>query len=168
MQDSRLLEVGVGLLVVAGLLALAVLALRVSSLDGLTGESYAVAAWFGDASGLRERAPVTVAGVRIGHVAHIGYDAKRFQAKVTLAIETRWNELPVDSMAAIVSTGLLGEKYVALQPGGAYDYLVDGSEIRLTQSAMVLEQVIGQFLFNSADDAPGAPPPLPEGDPFAQ
>ncbi len=176
MDKSRGIEVAVGLFVLLGVLALLGLAFQVSGLaDWRPGGGYEVVARFADSSGLKPRAPVTLAGVRIGEVTAVEYDAERFQALARLRIDGRFRELPRDSSASIVSAGLLGEKYIALQAGGAYDYLKAGDEIQLTQSSLVLEQLIGKFLFNAGSGGGNRPPnrgnvgPPPEaGDPFAQ
>ena len=96
------------------------------------------------------RAPVSVAGVRVGRVTGIEYDTTSFEAVVQLAIDENYAEFPDDTSAQIFTAGLLGEQYVALEPGGAMEVLEDGDEIRLTQSALVLEQIIGQFLYSQA------------------
>jgi phospholipid/cholesterol/gamma-HCH transport system substrate-binding protein len=99
-----------------------------------------------------------MAGVRIGRVVDIGFDPQSFEAVVTLRIDPRYDQLPEDTSAAILTSGLLGEKYVGLEPGGAMDTLGAGDTIQLTQSSLVLEQLIGQFLFNKAQDGGAAQP----------
>lgn len=152
-QDSKTVEIWVGLFVAAGLAALFVLAMQVSNLSMVgQGDGYEVTARFENISGLKVRAPVTMAGVEIGRVADIGFDAQTFQAVVTLRIREQYDDLPRDSAASVYTSGLLGEKYVGLEPGGALESLSAGDEIELTQSSLVLEQLIGQFLFSSATE----------------
>lgn len=153
MLDSRSVEIWVGLLVAAGLAALFVLAMQVSNLTVINEDGgYSVTARFQNVSGLKVRAPVTMAGVRIGRVTDISFDPKIFEAVVTLRIGGRYNALPADTSASVFTAGLLGEKYISLEPGGDDAVLKNGSEIRLTQSSLVLEQLIGQFLFSKAKE----------------
>jgi len=153
MKTTRTLEITVGAFVAAALLALFFLAMKVSNLGTLdTGDSYRVTAHFDNIGSLKEKAPVTIAGVEVGRVAAIGFDQERFQAVVTLAIQSRYDQIPDDSFAKILTAGLLGEQYVGLDPGGSDTYLKEGSEIEITQSAMVLEDVIGQFIFGKAQE----------------
>jgi phospholipid/cholesterol/gamma-HCH transport system substrate-binding protein len=151
MKITRGVEITVGAFVALGLLALLMLAMKVGNLTELTSpDSYEVTAYFENVGGLKVRAPVNMGGVRVGRVAAIDYDTGRYQAKVTMWIEDRFAEIPTDTTASILTAGLLGEQYVGLDPGGEEAYLKDKSEITLTQSAMVLEQLIGQFLFDKA------------------
>jgi phospholipid/cholesterol/gamma-HCH transport system substrate-binding protein len=151
MQSSRTLEIWVGLFTVLGLFALFVLAMRVSNLsDFREPPSYDLTAYFHNIGGLKVKAPVTIAGVRVGRVAAISFDEKSFNARVTLAIESKYDELPEDSSAAILTSGLLGEQYIGLEPGGSPDHLRAGQRIEYTQSALVLENIIGQFLYSKA------------------
>lgn len=152
---SRTIEIWVGLFVAGGLAALFMLAMQVSNLTVVTGdEGYEVKARFENVSGLNVRSPVTMAGVRIGRVVDIGFDPQTYEAVVTMRIASRYNQLPEDTSAAVLTSGLLGEKYIGLEPGGAMEYLDDGDVIHLTQSSLILEQLIGQFLFNQASDGP--------------
>jgi phospholipid/cholesterol/gamma-HCH transport system substrate-binding protein len=105
-----------------------------------------------------------MAGVRVGRVRSIAFDQDILQARVVMDIDGQYRRIPTDTMASIYTAGLLGEQYVALEPGGMPEYLQEGGEIRVTQSALVLEQVVGELLFSKGGDA-GAPPPPP--DPFA-
>lgn len=143
----------VGLFMAAGLLALFFLAMKVSNLGTFSsGDVYLVEARFENIGGLKVKAPVTMGGVEIGRVRGIGYDAKSFQAVVTLGIDRRYNEIPDDTFAKILTAGLLGEQYIGLEPGGSLKSLKDGGQIRLTQSALVLEDVIGQFIFGKSQE----------------
>ena len=156
-MSSKSIEVTVGLFVVAGLAALLMLAMKVSNLSDLSGaQGYEVTAHFDNIGGLKVRSPVTMAGVRIGRVTGIEFDQKSFQALVTITIRPEFVMIPLDSSASIFTAGLLGEQYVALLAGGDEGYLGEGSEIQLTQSAVVLEELIGQFLYSQGDSAGGS------------
>lgn len=154
MQISRGTEILVGLFVALGLAALLALAMKVSNLADLSGDEhgYEVTARFNNIGGLKVRSPVSMGGVRIGRVAAIGYDTKRYQALVTLSIEPQYTEIPTDTSASIYTAGLLGEQYIGLEPGGEETYLKNHSEITITQSALVLEQALGQFLYGKASE----------------
>ena len=153
MGNRRILEIWVGLFAVAGLAALFVLAMQVSNLSTAgvgNNESYYLTAGFENVGGLKTRSPVTVSGVRVGRVDAIDYDSGNYEAVVTLRIDKTYDEFPQDTSASIFTAGLLGEQYVALEPGGAMENLADGDRIQLTQSALVMEQIVGQFLYNAA------------------
>lgn len=153
MANPRTLEVWVGVFVAAGIAALFMLAMRVSNLSAaLDDGGYLLTARFENIAGLKERAPVTMAGVNIGRVTKIGFDRRTYQAIVTMRINDRFDNLPQDTSASILTAGLLGEKYVGMEPGGADEVLKNGDEIELTQSSLVLEQLIGQFLFSKASE----------------
>ena len=138
----------VGVFVLLGLLALVFLSLRVSNLAGWSaGPRYELVAYFDDIGGLKPRAAVRSAGVLVGRVSSIGFDDKRYQAVVTLEIDSSVS-FPKDSSAQILTAGLLCEKYVGLLPGAEEQALKDKDRIRLTQSALGLESVISQFLYN--------------------
>jgi phospholipid/cholesterol/gamma-HCH transport system substrate-binding protein len=153
MMQSRSVEIWVGLFIAAGLAALFMLAMQVSNLSTLSEDAgYDVTAHFENIGGLKVRSPVTMAGVRVGRVSHIGFDSQSFEAVVTLHLSSVYNRLPADTSANIFTAGLLGEQYVGLEPGGEEEVLKQGSEIMLTQSALVLEQLIGQFLFSKSSE----------------
>ncbi len=155
MNATRAVEIGVGLFVAAGLGALFVLAMKVSNLSAFnTTDGYEIVARFENIGGLKVRAPVTAGGVRVGRVAGIDYDSDRYEAVVRLVIEPRFDRLPRDTSASIFTAGLLGEQYIGLEPGGDERFLQSGDEIRITQSALVLERVVGQFLFSKAAEGP--------------
>ena len=155
-RPGRGIDIAVGLFVALGLAALMMLALKVSGLASF-GEppGYRVEARFQNVGGLKVRSPVTMAGVRVGQVAGIRYDSETYEAVVSLKLDARFDRIPEDTSAKILTSGLLGEQYVGLEPGGAPDYLEAGDQIQLTQSALVLENVIGQFLYQAAEG--GAP-----------
>lgn len=170
MLRRKTLEIWVGLFVAVGILALAMLAFKVGNLttaDVMDG--YQVQANFDNIGGLKVKSAVTMAGVRVGRVSGISFDNERYQAVVTMDLDGRYNRIPTDSSAAILTSGLLGEQYVGLEPGGAEEYLKNGDKIQTTQSAVVLEKLIGQFLFSKASETPppagngkaGGPAPLP-------
>ncbi len=147
MMNSRIVEIWVGIFVAAGMAALFLLAMQVSNLSTYTDdEGYEITARFEDISGLKERSPVTMAGVTIGRVKQIGFDDQTFEAVVTMRIQDQYKVLPKDTSASIYTAGLLGEKYVGLEPGGDIKVLQSGDEIKLTQDSLVLEKLIGQFV----------------------
>ena len=151
-MQSRSLEIGVGLFLLAGLLALLLLALRVSGLSATSsGDTYKLYANFDNIAGLTTRAKVTMAGVTIGKVIAIDLDRDSYTGRVTMEVEKRVDNLPLDSTASILTAGLLGEKYIGISVGGEEDLLKDGSTIHDTQSALVLEDLIGKFLMNSVN-----------------
>ena len=148
---SRTVEIWVGVFVALGIAALFMLAMQASNLASLSrNDGYIITAGFENVGGLKERSPVTVSGVRVGRVEKIDYDYNTFEAVVSLRIDSNHTGFPEDTSASIYTSGLLGEQYVALEPGGAMTNLADGDRVQLTQSALVMEQVIGQFLYSSA------------------
>jgi len=150
MHISRSIEILVGFFVAIGFVAMFFLSMEVSNLSSSNGNGgYDITANFENIGSLKVRAPVAMAGVNIGRVKAIDFDPESFEAVVTMKIEAKYNQLPSDSNASILTAGLLGEQFVGLEPGGEDEVLVDGSELELTQSALVLEQIIGQFLFSS-------------------
>ena len=151
MKQTKTTELMVGIFIAAGIAALFVLAMQVSNLSSFSqGNSYQLTARFENIGGLKVRSPVTVGGVLVGRVSGIDYDNGRYEAIVTMNMDEKYDQFPDDTTASIFTSGLLGEQYIALEPGGSPDYLVDGSEIELTQSALVLEKLVGKFLFNKA------------------
>lgn len=152
MMHSRTVQIWVGLFVVAGMAALLMLSMKVSNISAFTEtEGYKVTASFENIGGLKVRSPVTMAGVVVGRVANIGFDRESYEAVVTLNIQNQYDNIPEDTSASIFTAGLLGEQYIGLDAGGAETVLKAGSELELTQSAIVLEQIIGQFLVSQAD-----------------
>ena len=153
MPRLRTLEILVGAFMAAGFLALFFLAMEVSNLSAdVGGDGYRLQARFENVGSLKVRAPVTIAGVRVGRVEVIDFDQQRFEALVTLRIDPRYQQIPEDTIASIFTAGLLGEQYISLSPGGSEVNLVDGGLLEQTQSALVLEQMIGQFLFKKAEE----------------
>lgn len=161
-MSTRTVEVSVGLFMAAGIAAFFMLAMKVSNLAAFTGgDGYTVSAAFENVGGLQVRAPVKAGGVRVGRVAGIRYDSERYQADVTLRIEPQYDRFPTDTSASILTAGLLGEQYISLEPGAEDEFLQNGDMLRLTESAMILERLIGQFLYNQASGGNDEPTPLP-------
>lgn len=151
-MQNRAQEIGVGLFILAGFLALLLLALRVSGLSaGTADQTYKVYAYFDNIAGLTVRAKVTMAGVIVGKVTAIDLDRDSYTGRVTMEIDEQVNNLPEDSTASVLTAGLLGEKYIGISVGGEEAVLKDGGVIRDTQSALVLEDLIGKFLLNSVN-----------------
>lgn len=149
-MDRKLTDLWVGLFVIAGLVAILLLALKAGNLLSFNfSETYQVLAKFDNIGGLKARAPVKSAGVVVGRVAAVGFSDKTYEAVVTLAMDRRYS-FPKDTSAKILTSGLLGEQYIGLEPGGDDAKLADGGTIKTTQSAIVLENLISQFLFNKA------------------
>ena len=153
MSKTRQIEILVGAFMAAGFVALFFLAMQVSNLGTVnTGGSYKVIARFDNIGGLKVKSPVTMAGVEVGRVVDIYYDPKDFRAVAVLGIYSQYDRIPDDTFAKILTAGLLGEQYIGLDPGGSEDLLKEGSEIAVTQSALVLEEVIGQFIYGKAQE----------------
>ncbi|HET6604853.1 MAG TPA: outer membrane lipid asymmetry maintenance protein MlaD [Xanthomonadaceae bacterium] len=149
-------ELSVGAFIIMGFACAVVLAFASTNLrNRLTGEQYTVTARFANSGELKPRAPVKIAGVKIGEVSEIRLDPGNYEAIATLSISHEAGELPADSSAAIYTSGLLGERYVGITPGGDLEPLRQGDEIFLTQSAMVLEQLIGKYMFGSGGSGEG-------------
>ena len=146
------LDLWVGLFVMAGLGALVVLALKVGNLGSFgAAETYIVYAEFDNIGGLKGRAPVKSAGVVVGRVTAITFDTQTYKARVTLSIEKRY-PFSKDTTASVLTAGLLGEQYVGLETGADTVSLKDQEKITITQSAVVLEKLIGQFLYGKAQE----------------
>ncbi len=149
---SKRTELLVGSFIVLGLAAFVYLAVQVSGLGFSNNkDTYQVVARFDDIAGLSNRAKVSIAGVTVGDVESITFDKELYMALVTMNIRTDVDNIPTDSSVAILTSGLLGEKYLGITIGADEDVLTDGGEIYDTQSALVLETLISQFLFNSGD-----------------
>ena len=158
MQRSKN-DVWVGLLVLIGAVALLFLALQSANLLSLNMQStYRVTARFDNIGGLKRQAAVKSAGVVVGRVDGIAFDDKTFQATVILALEKRY-AFPKDSSLKILTSGLLGEQYIGIEAGAGETNLADGDRVQQTQSAMVLESLISQFLYNKAADTPSTNKP---------
>ncbi|MBM4180318.1 MAG: outer membrane lipid asymmetry maintenance protein MlaD [Betaproteobacteria bacterium] len=145
------LDLWVGFFVAVGLAALLFLALKVGNMGAFdSAKTYEVKASFENIGGLKARAPVKSAGVLVGRVGDISFDTETYEASVTLKLDARY-PFPRDSSASIMTSGLLGEQYVALEAGGDEKMLANGERLKLTQGAVVLENLIGQFLYNKAE-----------------
>jgi phospholipid/cholesterol/gamma-HCH transport system substrate-binding protein len=152
-MKKNALDFWVGLFVVLGFLALLFLALKAGNMSSLSFQAtYPVKMKFDNIGGLKPRAPVKSAGVTVGRVADIGFDTHSYQAVVTVDLDRQY-QFPKDSSAKILTSGLLGEQYIGLDPGGDDQMLKPGDTITMTQSAIVLENLIGQFLYSKAADA---------------
>lgn len=148
MISQRSIESYVGLFILAAGLALVILAFKVSGLTTLfKSDGYIVTAYFDDIGGLKVRAPVKVGGVLIGEVTGISLDPASFKAIVNMHINKKFSDIPSDSSASILTAGLLGDNYIELTPMYSQDVLKNGSVIQYTHPAMILERLIGQFLF---------------------
>lgn len=150
MQQTRSVELGTGLFVLLGVGALFFLTTQTTGSDAFSGrETFKVTARFENIGSLKSRAPVAMSGVTIGRVTDVRFDPKRLNALVTFEIDRKYDEIPDDSDASVLTSGLLGSQYLGLAPGGSDMYLKDGSEIQFTQSAVVLENLISKYLFSS-------------------
>lgn len=150
-MQMRTIEIVVGTFLLAGLLSLSILAIRVSGFTpNPDQQTYTVTARFDNIGGLVPRSKVTIAGVVVGTVREISLDHETFMARVELELDAEVNTIPVDTTAAILTDGLLGGKFIGLSIGAEEEFLADGDEIYDTQSAIILEELIGKFLLNAA------------------
>lgn len=149
MKSSHQIEFAAGVFLLLGIAALIFLALQATNGGSFNGGTYRLVADFSNIGSLKPRAPVSLGGVRIGTVESIELDPVSFDARVTLAIENEYNQLPDDSSAAILTSGILGDQYIGLEPGGSPDTLQDGDRLLITSSAVVLEQLISRYLLNN-------------------
>ncbi len=153
MQQTRSVEVGTGLFVLLGMGALFFLTTQTTGGDDFTAEeTFTVEARFENIGSLRNRAPVAMSGVTIGRVTNVQFDPVTLEAVVSFVIDSQFDQIPDDSDASVLTSGILGSQYIGLQAGGSDTYLEDGSEILFTQSAIVLENLIGKFLVNAGSD----------------
>jgi len=151
-MNRKVLDLWVGVFVAIGFLSLLFLALKVGNLSGSNfAETYVLQAKFDNIGGLKVRGPVKSAGVVVGRVSDIHFDPQTYEAVVTMNVDTRF-KFPKDTFASILTSGLLGEQYIGLDVGGDEKMLGAGDAISKTQSAVVLEKLISQFLFNKASE----------------
>lgn len=151
-MNRKVLDLWVGVFVAIGFLSLLFLALKVGNLSGSNfAETYVLQAKFDNIGGLKVRGPVKSAGVVVGRVSEIHLDPQSYEAVVTMTLDTRF-KFPKDTFASILTSGLLGEQYIGLDVGGDEKMLSSGDAISKTQSAVVLEKLISQFLFSKASD----------------
>ena len=149
-MERKTVDLWVGIFVAAGLIGLLVLALKVGNASSVrVSDGYTITANFDNIGGLRARAPVRSAGVLVGRVEYVGFDNETLRAKVIMLIDKRY-EFPKDSSVSILTSGLLGDQFIGIDGGGDTELLEDGDQVRLTQSAIVLEKVIGQFLYGKS------------------
>jgi len=153
MQQTRTIEIGTGLFALLGMGALFFLTTQTTGRNDFSvSETYEVEARFDNIGSLKVRAPVSISGVTIGRVTDVQFDRDSLEAVVTFVVDSQYDQIPDDSDASILTAGLLGSQYVGLQAGGSEFYLEDGSEILFTQSAIVLENIIGKFLIGGPPD----------------
>ncbi|HZW25250.1 MAG TPA: outer membrane lipid asymmetry maintenance protein MlaD [Gallionella sp.] len=151
-MERTTLDLWVGMFVVAGIAALVMLAMKVGNLSTYNvSESYEVHAYFSNIGGLKPKASVKSAGVLVGRVTEITLDTERYEAKVVMSLDKRY-QFPKDTFANILTAGLLGEQYIGLMPGGDEEMLQNGEQLKKTQSAVVLEDLIGKFLYSKAEE----------------
>ena len=149
-MQRKSFDIWVGLFVLLGAVALMFLALKAGNMSSFSFEkTYTVSSRFDNIGGLKPRAPVKIAGVVVGRVGDITFDDQDYRALVTLQLQERY-KFPKDSSAKILTSGLLGEQYVGIEPGGDEANLAAGDQIKMTQSAIVLENLISQFIYNKA------------------
>jgi phospholipid/cholesterol/gamma-HCH transport system substrate-binding protein len=162
MRPSRTIDISTGLFVLLGFAAILFLVTQITNREfTLNSTSYRLRADFENIGGLKAGAPVSMSGVTVGRVEDIHYDQKLYKAVVTLRIDGRYDEIPNDSDASILTSGLLGGQYIGISPGGSEEYFRDGQKIEFVQDAVVLENLISKYLFESAgkeSQAPEAPP----------
>jgi phospholipid/cholesterol/gamma-HCH transport system substrate-binding protein len=151
-MERTTLDLWVGIFVVAGVAALATLAMKVGNLGTYNmSETYQVHAYFTNIGGLKPKASIKSAGVLVGRVTDISLDTQRYEANVVMSLDKRY-QFPKDTFANILTSGLLGEQYIGLVPGGDSEMLKNGDQIKMTQSAVVLENLISKFMFNKASE----------------
>ena len=151
-MERTTVDLWVGIFVVAGIAALVMLAMKVGNLGTYNvSEAYQVHAYFSNIGGLKPKASIKSAGVLVGRVTDITLDTERYEAKVVMSLDKRY-QFPKDTFANILTSGLLGEQYIGLVPGGDDQMLKNGEQLKMTQSAVVLEDMIGKFLYNKADE----------------
>ncbi|MGB7650464.1 MAG: outer membrane lipid asymmetry maintenance protein MlaD [Gallionella sp.] len=150
-MERTTVDLWVGMFVVGGIAALVMLAMKVGNLSTYNvAETYQVQAYFSNIGGLKPKASIKSAGVLVGRVTDISLDAERYEAKVTMSVDKRY-QFPTDTYANILTSGLLGEQYIGLIPGGDEQMLKAGEQIKHTQSAVVMEELISKFIYSKAD-----------------
>jgi phospholipid/cholesterol/gamma-HCH transport system substrate-binding protein len=151
-MERTTLDLWVGIFVVTGIAALVMLAMKVGNLSTYNmSETYQVHAYFSNIGGLKPKASIKSAGVLVGRVTDIKLDMKRYEADVVMSVDKRY-QFPKDTFASILTSGLLGEQYIGLVPGGDNEMLQDGEQLKQTQSAVVLEDLISKFIYSKAED----------------
>jgi phospholipid/cholesterol/gamma-HCH transport system substrate-binding protein len=151
-MERTTLDLWVGAFVVAGIAALVMLAMKVGNLGTYNmSETYQISAYFDNIGGLKTKAAIKSAGVLVGRVTDITLDTERYEAKVVMSLDKRY-QFPKDTFADILTSGLLGEQYIGLMPGGDSEMLQNGGQIKKTQSAVILEDLIGKFIYSKATE----------------
>ncbi len=149
MQNTKTQDTLVGLFVACGVVALFFMAMQISNLGSFSNNgAYTITAHFENSGGLKIKSPVSIAGVRIGRVSNISIDKESFSSIVEMQIESQYDNIPDDTSASIFTAGLLGEQYISLEPGGSEEFLEKNGVIDITQPAIILEEVIGQFFID--------------------
>ena len=156
-MERKSIEIWVGIFIITGLAALIMLAVQVSNAGGGGGDTFRIRANFNNIGGLNEKAPVMIGGVRVGRVGEIFVDKESYRAVVAMDLDTRYDNLPIDTSASIFTAGLLGAQFVGLQVGAEDIYLEEGDRLDLTQDAIQLEELIGRFLFSQGMDGDESP-----------
>jgi len=157
MRANYKVELASGIFLLLGMAALIWLATRATNYGQEIGrDGYYVSARFGNVADLKDRAPVKVGGVMVGMVESIELDPATFEAIVTMRIDQRFDEIPNDTSSSVLTSGVLGDRYIGLEPGGSFEVLQDGDELFITQSAVVLEQLVSKYLFNTQKADEGA------------
>ena len=152
MRANYKVEFASGIFLMLGIAALVWLATSATDYGQDVGkETYTISARFTNVGDLRNRAPVKIGGVTVGMVESITLDPVSFEAVVEMSVAQRFNEIPSDTGASVLTSGVLGDRYIGLEPGGAPDMLEDGDELFMTQSALILEQIVGKYLFNTGE-----------------
>jgi len=152
-MERTTMDLWVGIFVVAGIAALVMLAMKVGNLGTYNmSETYQLHAYFSNIGGLKTKASIKSAGVLVGRVTDITLDTNRYEANVVMSLDKRY-EFPKDTFASILTSGLLGEQYIGLSAGGDSEMLQNGAQIKKTQSAVILEDLIGKFIYSKAEEA---------------
>ncbi len=152
MKSSHQIELTAGIFLLLAIAALIFLAVQATDRGVVTGGGYEIVADFSNIGSLKPRARVSMGGVSIGMVESVELDPETFEARVRMRIADRYDDLPEDTSASILTAGILGDQFVSLEPGGSPEPLRDGDRIMLTNSAMQLEQLISRYMFNSEGD----------------
>ena len=153
MRANYRVEIASGIFLLLGIAALVWLAMRATDFgQELSEDTYTISARFTNIGDLRGRAPVKIGGVTVGLVESISLDPVTFEAMVNMEIDSRYSEIPNDTGASVLTSGILGDRYIGLEPGGSPEMLQDGDELFITQSAIVLEQLVGKYLFGGGDE----------------
>lgn len=151
-MERTTLDLWVGMFVVAGIAALVMLAMKVGNLSTYNvSETYEIHGYFSNIGGLKPKASVKSAGVLVGRVTEISLDTERYEARVVMSLDKRY-QFPKDTFGNILTSGLLGEQYIGLMPGGEEEMLKNGDQLKKTQSAVVLEDLIGKFMYSKAEE----------------